>query len=73
VLNGAVQYGEEIEGAAEKAAYYCDNILVAMRALRTGRTCSFDGDERDILVRPGPRMVEAARLLARCVGETTGK
>jgi iron complex transport system substrate-binding protein len=39
----------------------------ALPALRTGRTCAFDGNERDILVRPGPRMAEAARLLARCV------
>ncbi|MDR2154294.1 MAG: helical backbone metal receptor [Burkholderiaceae bacterium] len=38
-----------------------------MRALRTGRTCSFEGNERDVLVRPGPRMAEAAHLLARCV------
>jgi iron complex transport system substrate-binding protein len=41
----------------------------AMTALRTGRTCGFDGGERDILVRPGPRMAEAARLLVDCVTE----
>ncbi|MDR1968967.1 MAG: helical backbone metal receptor [Burkholderiaceae bacterium] len=40
-----------------------------MRALRAGRTCSFDGSARDMLVRPGPRMAEAAQLLANCVSE----
>jgi iron complex transport system substrate-binding protein len=38
----------------------------ALAALREGRVCAFDGAERDILVRPGPRMAEAAGLLARC-------
>ncbi|MFT3780072.1 MAG: helical backbone metal receptor [Ottowia sp.] len=45
----------------------------ALKALREGRTCAFDGAERDILVRPGPRMPEAARLVARCVTERMGK
>ena len=40
-------------------------------ALRTGSTCAFDAGERDILVRPGPRIAEAARLLARCVAAHT--
>ena len=40
-----------------------------MRALREQRVCVFTADESDILVRPGPRMAEAARLLARCVLE----
>jgi iron complex transport system substrate-binding protein len=39
----------------------------SMRALREQRVCVFTADESDILVRPGPRMAEAARLLARCV------
>ena len=38
-----------------------------MRALREQRVCVFTADESDILVRPGPRMAEAARLVARCV------
>ena len=41
----------------------------ALKALRMGRVCTFDGAERDALVRPGPRMAEAARLLARCVSQ----
>ena len=38
-----------------------------MRALREGRLCVFPEAESDVLVRPGPRMGEAARLLARCI------
>ena len=38
-----------------------------LRALREGRICVFSPDEADVLVRPGPRMAEAARLLARCI------
>lgn len=40
-----------------------------MRAMRERRVCLFDNDESDVLVRPGPRMAEAARLLARCISE----
>jgi len=40
-----------------------------MRALREGRVCVFTPEESDVLVRPGPRMAEAARLMARCIGE----
>ena len=38
-----------------------------LRALREGRLCVFREAESDVLVRPGPRMAEAARLLARCI------
>ena len=38
-----------------------------LRAVRAQRVCVFGLDEVDILVRPGPRMPEAARLMARCV------
>ena len=40
-----------------------------MRALREQRVCIFSADESDVLVRPGPRMAEAARLMARCITE----
>jgi iron complex transport system substrate-binding protein len=43
-----------------------------MRALREQRLCIFSEAESDILVRPGPRMAEAARLLARCIAEKGG-
>lgn len=38
-----------------------------MRALRERRVCVFSADESDVLVRPGPRMAEAARLMVRCI------
>ncbi len=38
-----------------------------MRAMRTQRVCHFKADESDILVRAGPRMAEAARLMAKCL------
>lgn len=40
-----------------------------LRALRQGRVCEFNAAERDILVRPGPRMPEAARLMADCAAQ----
>ncbi len=41
-----------------------------LRALRQGRLCVFSPQEWDVLVRPGPRMGEAARLMARCLAQT---
>lgn len=41
-----------------------------LRAVRGQHLCVFDDAEMDILVRPGPRMPEAARLMARCVLRT---
>lgn len=38
-----------------------------MRALREQRVCVFTEVESDMLVRPGPRMAEAARVMARCI------
>ena len=38
-----------------------------MRALRGGQLCRFDRDQSDVLIRPGPRMAEAARLMAQCL------
>ncbi|MBS0293941.1 MAG: ABC transporter substrate-binding protein [Proteobacteria bacterium] len=38
-----------------------------MRALRDGRLCRFSPEESDVLIRPGPRMAEAARLMAACL------
>lgn len=40
-----------------------------MRALREQRVCIFPTDVSDVLVRPGPRMAEGARLMARCLAE----
>ncbi len=38
-----------------------------IRAIREQRICSFNEKEGDVLVRPGPRMAEAARLMVRCL------
>jgi iron complex transport system substrate-binding protein len=38
-----------------------------IRAMKENRVCAFTAEESDILVRPGPRMAEAARLMAACV------
>ena len=38
-----------------------------MRALRTQRVCQFKAEDSDVLVRAGPRMAEAARLMAKCL------
>ena len=40
-----------------------------IRALRENRVCVFSAAESDVLVRPGPRMAEAAHLMARCLKE----
>jgi iron complex transport system substrate-binding protein len=40
-----------------------------IRALREDRVCVFSVAESDVLVRPGPRMAEAAGILARCLKE----
>ena len=38
-----------------------------MRAVRKQRVCQFSLAERDVLVRAGPRMGEAAKIMQRCV------
>lgn len=38
-----------------------------LKALRKRSTCGFEPDQYELLVRPGPRLGEAARLLARCL------
>ena len=39
----------------------------ALRALQRGQTCGFDGERYELLVRPGPRLGEAALVLADCL------
>ena len=39
----------------------------ALKALKTGRTCAFEASRYDMLVRPGPRLGEAAELIADCL------
>jgi iron complex transport system substrate-binding protein len=38
-----------------------------IRAVRNGRVCMFSAQQGDVLVRPGPRMAEAARLMVDCL------
>jgi iron complex transport system substrate-binding protein len=42
-----------------------------IRAIRERRVCEFSAEQADVLVRPGPRMAEAARLMAKCLIEKT--
>ena len=40
-----------------------------IRAIREGRVCVFTAEQSDVLVRPGPRMAEGARIMANCLLE----
>ena len=42
-----------------------------MAAVRDQRICRFDARQADIVVRPGPRMAEGARILAACLERAT--
>ena len=50
-----------VDGMAQRPGW------MAMRAMRDQRLCVFTPAESDTLVRPGPRMAEGARLMARCL------
>ena len=39
----------------------------SIRAVKEQRICRFDAAQTDVLVRAGPRMAEAARLMAACI------
>lgn len=43
-----------------------------MRAMREQRLCVFTTEQSDVLVRPGPRMAEGARLMAQCLSDKSG-
>ncbi len=44
-----------------------------LRAVREGRVCAFTNEERDVLVRAGPGMADAARLMVQCLrGKAAG-
>ena len=40
-----------------------------LKAVKEQRICVFGVDESDVVVRPGPRMAEAARIMARCIAD----
>lgn len=44
-----------------------------MAAVRGNRICVFSAAEADVVMRPGPRLAEAARILARCLRAQGGK
>lgn len=41
----------------------------SLRAVRTGQVCALDGADANVVMRPGPRLAEAARVLARCLAK----
>lgn len=45
----------------------------SIRALREQRVCVFPTEQANTLVRPGPRMAEAARLMAQCLSAKAPK
>lgn len=40
-----------------------------LEAVKHQRVCAFNAEQSNIIVRPGPRMDEAARIIARCLTE----
>ena len=44
----------------------------SLSALREGRACGLDGPQWEPLVRPGPRLPEAAEALADCLARLPG-
>ena len=58
-----------IAGAQEIAEMARRPGWSSMRALQEQRTCGFTGDRFVMLTRPGPRMGEAADLLATCLAD----
>ena len=44
----------------------------SIKAVKEQRICVFGVDESDVVVRPGPRMAEAARLMASCLEKHAG-
>lgn len=64
---GVIMVGSRgAEGLAERPGWS------RIEAVRRGRICVFKPDEGDILSRPGPRMAEAAQIMARCLREKAG-
>lgn len=44
-----------------------------LRAVQQGKVCAFSSAQTDALVRPGPRMDEAARVLVQCLQKVAGQ
>ena len=48
-------------GMSQRPGWY------GIRALREQRVCEFSAEQANVLVRPGPRMAEGARLMVQCL------
>ena len=44
----------------------------SIKAVKEQRICAYGVEESDVVVRPGPRMAEAARIMARCIADKAG-
>ena len=44
----------------------------SIKAIKEQRICVYSVDESDVVVRPGPRMAEAARIMAQCIANKAG-
>ena len=55
-----------VDGMAQRPGW------AGMRAMREQRLCVFTPEQSDVLVRPGPRMAEGARLMAQCLIDKAG-
>lgn len=52
---------KEVDGMARRPGWR------QMRAIQQGRVCPLDAAQLDVLSRPGPRLGQGARVLARCL------
>lgn len=43
-----------------------------IKAVKEQRICVYSAEESDVVVRPGPRMAEAARIMAKCIASKAG-
>ncbi|PTT80644.1 ABC transporter substrate-binding protein [Pelomonas sp. HMWF004] len=64
---GLIMVGQRgAEGLAARPGWH------RIEAVARGRICVFRPEEGDILSRPGPRMAEAAQIMAKCLREKAG-
>jgi iron complex transport system substrate-binding protein len=57
----------DVGGLAERPGWQ------GITAVRDKRLCIYTPEESDVLVRPGPRLAEAAQIMARCLRDTRAK
>lgn len=62
-----------IVGDSSRAAMAQRPGWAQLRALQQDRVCAFAPEQADVLMRPGPRLAEAARLMAQCLRGGGGK